>query len=111
MSEFYNKVDYYKKVMYELGLEFDADLLTAVTKGLGPSIYKENSEILRGTSEEDLTTVKQSFLNKKLGVYDESRYDDAISYVVNKMGAETKKYRAIFYYLLVKKLRREYVYE
>lgn len=111
MSQFYSKVDHYKKVMYQLGLECDPDLLTAVTKGLGPSIYKPNAETINGTCKGELATIKKSFLNKKLGVHDESRYDEAIDYVVNKMGKQTKKYRAIFYYLLVKKFKREYVYE
>ena len=112
MSQFYSKIDHYKKVMNSLGIECDAELLTAVTKGLGPSIYKADSETISGNCESELVTVKNSFLNKKLGIGDVSRYDDAIKTVCARMGNSNKnKYRAIFYYLLVKEFRREYVYE
>lgn len=98
--------------MNELGIDCDAELLTAVTKGLGPSIYKADSETVSGTCENELITIKDSFLRKKLGVFDANRIDTAISSVVKKMGWSNKnKYRAIFYYLLVKELRKEYVYE
>lgn len=112
MSQFYKKIDLYKNAMYKLGLECDPKLLTAVTKGLGPSIYKADAETVSGSDANEMLTVKTNFLSKKLGINDESRYDDVIEDVVKKMGKSNKnKYRAIFYYLLVKEFRREYVYE
>ncbi len=112
MSQFYKKIDHYKKAMYNLGLECDPELLTAVTKGLGPSIYKSGAETVSCTDPKELDTVKINFLSKKLGISDDSRFDDAIDGVVQKMGKSNKsKYRAVFYYLLVKEFRREFVYE
>lgn len=112
MSQFYNKVDLYKNAMTNLGLECDPNLLTAVTKGLGPSIYKADAETVSGTCENELVTIKTNFIGKKLGLFDSTRIDHAINDVVHKMGASNQnKYRAIFYYLLVKEFRKEYVYE
>lgn len=112
MSQFYSKIDHYKNVMQDLGIDCDAQLLTAVTKGLGPSIYKPDAETVSGTSENELFTIRMSFLRKKLGVFDSNRIDAAIEKVIHRMGGSSKnKYRAIFYYLLVKELEREHVYE
>ena len=112
MSQFYTKVDFYKDTMTNLGLECDPKLLTAVTKGLGPSIYKADAEKVLGTGENELVTIKTNFIGKKLGLFDSNRIDSAISDVIDKMGKSNEnKYRAIFYYLLVKEFRKEYVYE
>ena len=56
----------------------------------------------------ELETVKQNFLMKKLGLEDGGYLDDAIALVAEKMGKTNRvKYRAIFYYLLVKELGQE----
>ena len=111
MSQFYQKIDHYKDVMLNLGIECDQQLLTAVTKGLGPSIYKEEAEIISGNCVEELQTVKTNFLGKKLGLFDSQKIDNAIETVISKMGDSNNcKYRAIFYYLLVKELSKEYIY-
>jgi len=108
MSQFYKKVDHYKNVMLHLGINCDQNLLTAITKGLGPSIYRADSEIVSSTSDKELQTVRTNFLRKKLGNFDSKRNKIAIE----KMGKSNKhKYRAIFYYLLVKELSKEYIYE
>ncbi|MFK5878790.1 MAG: DUF2853 family protein [Flavobacteriaceae bacterium] len=112
MSQFYQKIDQYKDAMLSLGIECDQQLLTAVTKGLGPSIYKTEAETVSGNCAEELQTVKTNFLRKKLGLFDSQRIDEAINSVILKMGKSNDcKYRAIFYYLLVKELRKEYIYE
>lgn len=111
MSQFYQKIDHYKDVMINLGIECDQQLLTAVTKGLGPSIYKAEAEIVSGNCVEELQTVKTNFLRKKLGLFDSQKIDNAIESVFSKMGKSNNcKYRAVFYYLLVKELSKEYIY-
>ena len=48
---------------------------------------------------------------KKLGVKDTPKLDETIKAVCAEMGAKNRnKYRVIFYYLLVKKLRKSKVF-
>ncbi|AOW21902.1 DUF2853 family protein [Urechidicola croceus] len=112
MSKFDEKLDLYKGSMDKLGLKYDADLLAAVTKGLGPSIYKKDAETVSGSDEKELATVKKNFLMKKLGLSDGPKLDAAIEKVVEKMGKSNRnKYRAIFYYLLAVEFGKESVYK
>lgn len=111
MSQFYQKIDRYKDIIINLGLECDQQLLTAVTKGLGPSIYKVEAETISGNCSKELQAIKTNFLGKKLGLFDSQQIDNAINKVISKLGkSKDCKYRAIFYYLLVKELSKEYIY-
>jgi hypothetical protein len=111
MSKFDEKVAQYQAEMKKLGLSCDNDLLTKVTKGLGPSIYKADAETVSGTDEKELATVKNNFLIKKLGLKDGAKLDQAIANAIEKIGKSNRnKYRAIFYYLLVKELGQESKY-
>jgi hypothetical protein len=111
MSKLDEKIAFYQNEMKNLGLNCEKDLLRSVTKGLGPSIYKADAETVSGSDEKELTTVKNNFLIKKLGLTDGPKLDSAISIVVEKMGrSNRKKYRPIFYYLLVKELGMESSY-
>ncbi|MBL4724300.1 MAG: DUF2853 family protein [Lutibacter sp.] len=111
MSKFDEKIALYQGEMKKLGLSFDADLLKAVTKGLGPSIYKTDAEIVSGSDKRELETVKKNFLMKKLGLADGANLDSAIETVIGKVGKSNRnKYRAIVYYLLVKELGQESKY-
>ena len=108
MSKFDEKITLYQSEMKKLGLKFDADLLTNVTKGLGPSIYKPDAETISGSDIKELETVKKNFLMKKLGLPDGPKLDHALEAVVEKVGKSNRnKYRAIVYYLLVKELGQE----
>ena len=111
MSKFDEKLALYQSEMKKLGLSFDADLLKAVTKGLGPSIYKADAEIVSGSNKKELETVKKNSLPKKLGLTDGEKLDNAIETVIEKVGKSNRnKYRAIVYYLLVKELGQESKY-
>lgn len=111
MSKFDEKIALYQSEMTKLGLNFDANLLTAVTRGLGPSIYKKDAETVSGSDEKELATVKNNFLIKKLGLSDGPKLDAAIASVIEKIGKSNRnKYRAMVYYLLVKELGQESKY-
>ena len=111
MSKLDEKITLYQSEMKKLGLNFDADLLAAVTKGLGPSIYKADAETVSGSDCRELGTVKYNFLIKKLGLSDGAKLDNAIDAVIEKVGKSNRnKYRAIVYYLLVKELGQESKY-
>lgn len=111
MSKFDEKVALYKKFMDDRDIRSNTDLLTAVTKGLGPSIYKNDAETVSGSDPKELETVKKNFLIKKLGLADGPELDKAIGEVMERIGkSERNKYRAVVYYMLVKKFDKESVY-
>jgi len=112
MSKLQEKLDLYTSETEKLGIKIEADLFKLVTKGLGPSIYKNDAEIVSCSQKSELETVKKNFLLKKLALEDGENLDAAIHTVCEKMGkSNKKKYRAIFYYLLVKELGAEAKYE
>lgn len=111
MSKFDEKVALYKKFMDDKDIRSNSDLLAAVTKGLGPSIYKADAETVSGSDAKELETVKKNFLIKKLGLADTPALDKAIEEVMERIGkSERKKYRAVVYYMLTKKFDKEAVY-
>lgn len=111
MSKFDEKVAQYSKFMDDKGLSYDLDLLKAVTKGLGPSIYKRDAETVSGSDAKELATVKNNFLIKKLGLDDTDALDAAIAKVIEAIGkSERSKYRAVVYYMLAVEFGKEAIY-
>ena len=112
MSKLQEKIDLYTSEAEKLGIAIDADLFKLVAKGLGPSIYKEDAELVSSSNKAELDTIKKNFLIKKLGQEDSEKLDEAIQKVIETLGSSNRrKYRALFYYLLVKELGAESVYE
>ncbi len=112
MSKLDEKIELYNSKIKDIEPDYSADLLAKVTKGLGPSIYKKDAETIACSNPDELSTVRDNFLKKKLGlVDDENKLDEAIKEVCEKMGSSNRnKYRAIFYYFLVKKFNKENIY-
>ena len=113
MSKFDDAVARYKQEMSDtLGMKgFDEELLTKVAKGLGPSIYNTDSSKVSCSDSNEMGRVKTNFLMKKLGLADGPELDAALKEVCDQMGsANRNKFRAIFYYLLVKKFGKESIY-
>ena len=93
------------------GVTADMDLLTKVTVGLGPSIYKADAETVSGSDDSELATVKNNFLIKKLGLSDGANLDEGLAKVMEQYGKSNRnKYRAVVYYLLTKHFGKESVY-
>ena len=108
MSKFDEKIIFYKKNMDSMGLSYEDELFNKVTKGLGPSIFKRDAASVSTSDPNELFTVKNNFLINKLSLEDGEYLDDAILRVSDLMGKTNRvKYRAIFYYLLVKELDQE----
>ena len=109
MSKFQEALDLYtKELKSKAGVTADPDLLKAVTKACGPAIYREDSSRVSMSDKEELARVKNNFLIKKLGMADGPALDQAIQEVGTQLGKSNKnKFRAMFYYLLVKKLGKE----
>lgn len=105
-------VQYADDLKNKCGMTPDMDLLTKVTIGCGPSIYNADASTVAGSQESELETVKNNFLIKKLGLADGPELMDAINATIETYGkSERNKFRAVFYYLLVKHFGKEAVYK
>ena len=96
----------------KLGMKkVDKNLVKAIAKSLGPSLYKKDAEKVACSDKKELERIKKNFCIKKLGVKDTPKLDEQIKSVCSDMGAKNRnKYRVIFYYLLVKKLKKSKVF-
>lgn len=93
------------------GVNPDMDLLTKVTIGCGPSIYNADASTVAGSDPNELATVKNNFLIKKLGLKDGPELDKGIDAVMDTYGKSNRnKHRAVVYYLLTKHFKKEAVY-
>lgn len=93
------------------GVEPDMDLLEKVTIGCGPAIYDADGGTVSASDRNELETVKQNFLVKKLGLADGAELDAAIDSVMETYGRSNRhKHRAVVYYLLTKHFGKEAVY-
>lgn len=111
MSKLDELIAKYEAEAIKLGLDLDAGLISAVTRGLGPSVYNADAETIASSDPEELGRVKQNYLINKLGLADGPELDEAIQAVVEKMGASNRnKYRALFYALLAKHFKKESIY-
>lgn len=103
---------YIDEVKTKIGQEPDVDLLRKVTIGCGPSIYNRDSSTVATSQPKEMETVKNNFLIKKLGLSDGAKLDEGIEAVTEAYGkSNATKYRAVFYYLLVKHFGKESVYK
>jgi hypothetical protein len=83
------------------GMSPDMDLLTKVTIGCGPAIYNADASTVAGSQPDELETVKNNFLIKKLGLADSPALMEAINTALETYGkSERNKYRAVVYYML-----------
>ena len=112
MSKLEEKIAQYTAEAEKIGIAIDAELLKSVAKGLGPSLYKEDAELVASSNKSELETIKKNFLIKKLGQEDSENLDAVIQKVIDTLGSgNRRKYRTLFYYLLVKELGMESFYQ
>jgi len=105
-------VKYISDLREKCNINPDMDLLKKVTIGCGPAIYNSDSSTISGTNESKLITVRNKFLIKKLGLSTDDKLNEGIDAVIEQYGRSNRhKYRAVFYYLLVKRFGKESVYE
>lgn len=104
-------VQYADDLKAKCGVTPDMDLLTKVTIGCGPAIYNADASTVASSQPEELETVKNNFLIKKLGLTDGPELMEAINEVIETYGkSERNKYRAVVYYLLTKHFGKEAIY-
>jgi large conductance mechanosensitive channel len=102
---------YTKDLTEKCGVTADMDLLAAVTKGCGPTIYSDDASTVSAADSAEMDRVKKNFLMKKLGLTAADDLDGGIQTAIDQYGRSNRnKYRAVFYYLLVKHFKRESTY-
>ncbi len=104
------KIALYTKAFKKQYGDVDAQFLEIIVKNLGPSIYKKDAELVSCSDPKELDTVRKNFLIKKLGIEeDKETLDTAIKEVCEELKGTSKKYRALFYYRLAQKFKKESV--
>jgi len=98
MSKFDEAVALYESEVKKLGLTIDSDVLRAVAKSLGPSIYREDAARVSFSDKAETDRVKNNYLIAKLGLTDSPALDKALAECGEAIGKSNKnKYRAIVY--------------
>lgn len=112
MSKFDTMMERCVKQMKEQKIAVDKPLLEKISKSLGPSLYNRDAQLVAAAQKSELETIKKNYLIKKLGCKDGPELDKALAKAVKKIGTSRRnKLRPVFYYLLVKDLKKEKVYK
>ena len=112
MSKFDDVMDRCEKQMKEQKIKVDRPLLEAIGKSLGPSLYNRDAALVAAGQKSELETIKKNYLIKKLGCKDGPALDKSLQKAITKIGKSRRnKLRPVFYYLLVKDLKKEKVYK
>jgi hypothetical protein len=102
---------YASELQGKCGVTPDMGLLTKVTIGLGPAVYREDASTVAGSEASELETIRANFLVKKLGLADGPALMAGIDKAIETYGRSNRnKHRAVIYYLLTKHFERESVY-
>ena len=77
----------------------NGDAVKAIVKYCGIALQNRDSSLVSGSDPKELTTIREGFAAKKLGLSAEQA-DAGMAKVVEKMKGERSKSRVTFYYLL-----------
>ena len=111
MSKLDEKVGKYIQVVKDKGVDLDPDLLRKVTRACGPSIYNRDAETIAASDPSEMARIKNNLLIKKFGMSEGADLDAGIDAVIEKYGrSDSRKYRAVIYYMLAKQFGKEGVY-
>lgn len=113
MNKLEQKLELYTKSLVEkCNVQPDAELLKAVTKAMGPSIYNADAEIVAMSEKDEVTTLKENFVKKKLGLTDDAQVDAVVEKAFDIIGkSNPRKYRAVMCYLIVVELGKEALFK
>ena len=98
------KMEKYTTQLKKIGVPVNKDLLAKVTKALGPANYKLDAMFVAASDKKELETVLKNFVMKKLNCKDKEKGMKAVYAAKEKMSGVRKKYRAVMYYILAKKM-------
>lgn len=105
MSKLDDLLANYTADLEKIDEKVNAELLKAVAKSQGPSIYQKDASLVALSDPKEVARIKTNFLIKKLGLKDTPKLDDGIGAVKDKY-PKRSKYRIVFYYLLVKHFKK-----
>ncbi len=88
----------------------DMEVVEAITKSLASILENRDASLVSCSDESELETVRTNFIEKKLGITDNDRADEAIKAVCEKMSDDRTKSRVTFYYLLIEELDAKSAY-
>jgi hypothetical protein len=102
---------YAADITEKCGQSPDMDLLTKVTIGCGPAIYRADAALVAASDPEELARIKTNFLMRKLGLAEGDALDAGIEAVIETYGrSNPRKQRVVVYYLLTRHFGKEAVY-
>lgn len=111
-SKFDDAVAACKAQMKKQKIAVDDKLITAIAKSCGPSLYNRDARTVAAGQKSELATIRKKFLIGKLKCKDTPALDKAIDAAITKIGKSNRaKLRPVFYYLLVKSLKKESVFK
>ena len=111
MTKFEQVMEKCVKQMRSQKIAVNKALLEAICKGLGPSIYKRDALTVAAGQKSELDRIRKNYLIKKLGCKDGPALDRAIDKAIDKIGRSNRnKLRPVFYYLLVRSLKKQSFY-
>src|SRR5690625_7983072 len=101
MSKFDDAVEKYVAASKKLNLGLTEEYLRAVARGLGPSIYNADAELVSSSDPGEFKTVKNNFLFNKLELADGPELDKVIDEIIENLGyLYPNKYRVLVYVLV-----------
>jgi hypothetical protein len=84
--------------------DVDEKALAAIIKHLGIALKNADASLVSCSSKNELATIRDSWLKKKLGLTDDdAKLDKLIADVCATMKNDTRKQRVTFYYLAAEK--------
>ena len=110
MTKFQEAIETYQSFMTDkLNMaEVNQQTLVALAEMLGPNIFDADASLVACSDKAELSRVKELFLIKELGLTEKPELDKAIKAVCSEMGSSNrKKYRVVFYYLLLQQVGME----
>ena len=111
MGKFDDAVAAAKAQMKQQKIPLNEELLNAVAKSMGPSLYRPDARLVATSQKSELETIRKNFLIKKLGCADDAKLDRALAKATTKLGSSNRhKLRSVYYYVLVRELKKEDVF-
>jgi hypothetical protein len=92
----------YLSQLNDINVEVDMPLLEWAIDRVGPANYNADGQTVAASDEAELKTVYTNFVADELAEADEAKGMAAIHEVAEQMKGESRKFRAVFYYLLAK---------
>ncbi|MEP6344122.1 MAG: 50S ribosomal protein L15 [Maricaulaceae bacterium] len=102
-GEYDKHLPYWENIKTRYDADAPEDVIMTLTKYLGASLSNRDAKYVSCSDEEERSTVRDSFLKKKLGLKDDNEVLDAkVMAVCTEMKPQRMKDRVSFYYLLAK---------